>query len=181
MNATPEQLRAQAVAKRQEAYDSFQRCDTDGALSQWASGVEAERLRLEADIREAGGRWVFPALFDLDGALVPAKQIQTRHGMRWALLDPDHPEGRFIGWFGESQAATSRARKDSDAARGGYFVGLVRAPARAVLEGGSITSVHSFARRTDGGWNSDVEVVCNGQGPDLENGLGGVYGRYFTE
>ena len=180
MNTTPQQLRDQAAAKEQEAIDSFDRCDTDGFLTQWAHGVTAQRLRLQASIDEADGLWEFPALFDLQGAPVPAKHIQTRYGMRWALLDPDAPDGRFVGWFQTSQAASSRACKASDARRGGYFVGLVRAPAKAKLSRGSFTSVRAYPCRTDGGWDPEAEIVCNGQGPDLENGLGGVYGRSFT-
>ncbi|OLT26372.1 hypothetical protein BJF83_21465 [Nocardiopsis sp. CNR-923] len=178
---TPEQLREQAAVKIQEAHESFERCDTDGFLSQWAHGVEASRLELEARIVEAGGLWEFPALFDLHGALVPAKQIQTQYGTRWALLDPANPDGRFRGFFGPSEAATSKARKASDARRGGFFVGLVRVPARAVLRGSTAVNVRAVAERTDGCWDPDAEVVCNGQGEDLKNGLGGVYGRYYTE
>lgn len=39
-----------------------------------------------------------------------------------------------------------------------------------------MASVHARAVRTDGGFSRSVRVVCNGQGPDLVEGLGGVYG-----
>ena len=39
MTSTAAQLREAAAADRQAAYDSFERCDTDGFMSQWASGL----------------------------------------------------------------------------------------------------------------------------------------------
>src|SRR5690606_26317917 len=59
-----EELREMARGRDREAADSFDRCDTDGALSQWASGINAQKYRLQADIAENGGMWEFPALFD---------------------------------------------------------------------------------------------------------------------
>src|SRR6476661_6496069 len=101
---TADEHRAAAQAADQAAYDSFERCDTDGFLSQWASGLNAQKHRLQAEIEDNGGKWEFPALFDLDGNLVPAKLISTRYGMSWALLDPANPEGSFLGFFNDSQA-----------------------------------------------------------------------------
>lgn len=61
---TAEQLRAAAKASRQSAEDSFQRCDTDGFLSQWASTLTAQLYEKQAEIVEAGGVAPFLALFD---------------------------------------------------------------------------------------------------------------------
>jgi len=75
-----EELRDLARKREQESRDSFDRCDTDGALSQWASGINAEKYRIQADIAENGGMWGFPALFDLEGNLIPAREVYGQYG-----------------------------------------------------------------------------------------------------
>jgi hypothetical protein len=85
---TPNELRDQAAAARREATESFERCDTDGFLSQWASGLTASKLDLEADIREAGGRAGFVGLYEGDRR-VAARKIETRFGMCWLLRDDE--------------------------------------------------------------------------------------------
>ena len=120
---TPTELRAQAAQKDQDARDSFERCDTDGALSQWASGMNAQRLRLEADIVERGGVSEFLTLFTLDGKFQPAKAIQTQYGMRWMLLDSD---GKRTGQFLPYHPA-----RRSTLAKHGYVEGYACFPAKA--------------------------------------------------
>src|SRR6476661_4026520 len=143
---TADEHRAAAQAADQAAYDSFERCDTDGFLSQWASGLNAQKHRLQAEIEDNGGKWEFPALFDLDGNLVPAKLISTRYGMSWALLDPANPEGSFLGFFNDSQAAKGARRLATDR-RKGYTIGTVRVPAVADMHGANACSVSVYARR----------------------------------
>lgn len=62
-----EALRAQAKKDRQDAHDSFERCDTDGFLSQWASQVMASQREREANLADRGGLGIFPALMDEAG------------------------------------------------------------------------------------------------------------------
>lgn len=62
-----EALRAQAAKDRQSAADSFERCDTDGFLSQWASGVMASQRDREAELANHGSLSIFPALLDEAG------------------------------------------------------------------------------------------------------------------
>ncbi|QBI56818.1 hypothetical protein [Streptomonospora litoralis] len=169
-------LREQAAQQRREAAASFERCDTDGFLSQWCAQRLGDELELQAAIEEAGGTAVFLAVFDLEGVLVPAKAVDTRYGPAWGLLPDDDPRGRFTGWFRESQARDPATAKATDAKKG-FFVGYVRAPARARLRGSTLVTLQAVAVRTDGGFSREVEVVCNGHGPDLQEGLGGVYGR----
>lgn len=154
------ELREIAKGNDRNAADSFDRCDTDGALSQWASGVTAQKYRLRADIAENGGMWSFPALFDLDGHLIPARQTYGQYGTFWSLLDP---EGNRTGQtFNESQAQNEKIRLRNDA-RKGYYVGAVLAPAYVVTRGQSVTSVACHIDRADGGWNPDVLVIDNGK------------------
>ena len=89
------ELREQARAKELRAEESFQSCDTDGFLSQWASRLGADFDREKAKILEKGGA-VFPALFDLEGNLVKAKLINGKYGKCWAFVGED---GNFTGKF----------------------------------------------------------------------------------
>jgi hypothetical protein len=158
---TAEDHRALAAQKEQDKEDSFQRCDTDGFLSQWASGLSAERHRLAADIKDNGGRWEFRALFDLNGNLVAAKQIETVYGTSWGLLESDDPKAQIKGWFNASRAQNEARRLKANAAKG-YRMGTVLAPAAAVYQGrghGLSGTCWVSAVRTDGGFSRDVEIV----------------------
>jgi hypothetical protein len=160
------ELRAQADRNDQLAEASFQRSDTDGFLSQWALGITARKLRLEADLAEAGGKAEFSALFDLEGNLVAAKIVKTVYGQAFALLASDDPRSRFRGWFNPSLAKTAERRRANDAKRG-FYVGTVRARARAEIAGegrglSGAASAYVTTIRTDGGFSRDVEIVDNG-------------------
>lgn len=150
--------RAAALGHDRKSAESFDRCDTDGALTQWGNDMLAQEHRLAARIAENGGTWTFPALFDLDGKLVAAKSVKTQFGYSWALLASDDPDSEYVGWFNESQARSAAARNRNNA-RKGYTVGRVKAPARAELKGGNIMSVTAVPVRLDGGFSRDVEIV----------------------
>ena len=155
---TAAEYRAEAARHEQDAIDSFDRCDTDGFLSQWASGICAQKARLAAQIAENGGMAEFPALFDLEGRRVPAKLIQVadrfRYGQRsvWALIDPVNPEGRFLGFVNPS---TGGKRSIANLRDKGYVEGYEMAPARADIVGtghGLSGSAWAATVRTDRGW-----------------------------
>ncbi|WP_128378528.1 hypothetical protein [Streptomyces cavernae] len=154
-----DRLRAEARQHDADAAESFDRCDIDGFLSQWASGRMAGLKLLAADIAEAGGKWNFRGLFDLDGNLVPAVRVEGRWGWSWKLLD-EH--GRCAGWFNESKAKTEERRVAAHAKKG-YYVGIVRVPARAELKGTSYFNVMAVAVREGDGFSPDAEIVDNGQ------------------
>lgn len=158
INAEAEALREKAASEDRKAYESFERCDTDGALSQWAWGVTAQKVRLQAEILEADGMAEFPAIFDLSGNLVPAKEIQTQFGWSWMLLDKYE---RCTGWFNESKARNEETARKNNAKKG-YCVGRVRVPAFAKLAGGNICTAMAIKVRKDGGWSADAEIVDNG-------------------
>src|SRR3990167_10637731 len=84
---TATELRTEASKHFQAAQDSFDRCDTDGFLSQWASGLSGRLASTKADLLDAGGKSEFWGLFTLDGQRVRAKLIDTKHGTCWALCD----------------------------------------------------------------------------------------------
>lgn len=158
---TPADLRAYAQQSRNQSAESYERSGSDGFLSQAASDVTALVYELQAKIVEGGGTWEFPALFDLDGNLVPAKYIETRYGMAWALLDSSDPDGRFTGFFNESQAQRKGVARKTDAKKG-YYVGRVLAPAYADVSGGM--TWYAITKRDDNGFSADNEIVDNGVG-----------------
>jgi len=157
---TPETLRAAANAADAEAEASFQRCDTDGFLSQWAHGITADRLRRQAQIEEDGGMAVFPALFDLDtNAPVPSRMVQTRYGTKFAVFatpaDVFAQGANIVAWVDPFISEKALARK-------GYKVVDVWAPAKAEITGsghGLSGSAWVITRRTDGGWSADPKLA----------------------
>ena len=52
MTTKADELRQQAKEAHQRSIDPFERCDTDGFLSQWASDCSARLLLEEADLAE---------------------------------------------------------------------------------------------------------------------------------
>ncbi|MFG3287327.1 hypothetical protein ACGF3G_00695 [Streptomyces sp. NPDC048179] len=157
---TAAEHRAAAAAFTKAQHVSAERADeADGALSQWAHGLNAAEHHLAAEIAEDGGKAEFAGLFDLNGNLVPAVRVDGRYGWYWKLLDG---RGRTAGLFNESKAKTADRRRAADA-RKGYYVGRVRVAARAVLAGGGIGTVMPRAERIDGGYSAAAIVVDNGQ------------------
>lgn len=129
---TAEQWREQARQSNQRAADSFASCDTDGFLSQWASGIMAREYMLKADLAEAGGMWSFSVLTDLDGVMVPAKRIETRYGTKWAVFESFEDMAAYgatiLAWIGTGE----RAMKNK-----GYALGWVKARGYATTHGGN--------------------------------------------
>jgi hypothetical protein len=158
---------AKALQHEQDAIDSFDRCDTDGCVSQWASGVLAAEEREKAYLASRGGVDDFAALFDLSGNLVAAKLVTTRYGLTWGLLANDDPSSRIVGWV------SAFPKRDSTMARKGYYEGTVRCPAHVALAGSGTglsgaLSVRPYIRRNDHGFSRNVEVIDNGHGPKPE-------------
>lgn len=120
---TAEQLRAQAEQHRQDARDSWERSDTDGFLSQWASGINAQVADENARIAEAGGLAIFERtiLVKLDGSPTDARMVRTRYGLKWRLDSTDE-------WI------TYKPERESTLARRGYREETITAtaPAKAI-------------------------------------------------
>jgi hypothetical protein len=119
---TPDEKRDRAGRLDQAAHDSFERCDTDGALSQWASQATARKLRAEADLIEAGGVARFTALFTLDGELVPSWDVQTRYGTSLIVKTEWDRDAEHVGFVGYAKQMKTFERK-------GYRLGVVERPA----------------------------------------------------
>jgi hypothetical protein len=85
-------LRAEAGQHEQDAADSFERSDTDGFLSQWASQKMASLKRAEAEIAGNGGEAYFVrTLLTNEGGVIvrEARVVETRFGTRWVVGDGD--------------------------------------------------------------------------------------------
>jgi hypothetical protein len=98
MSNSPESLRAKADEFEQKAVESFERCDTDGFMSQWAHGINASLYRVRAEIAENDGKALRPVLVSEDGKLVRAKMVNAKFGSVWLLDDAaaEHYGRKFI-------------------------------------------------------------------------------------
>lgn len=117
-------LRAEAAEWDQCAADSFERSDTDGFLSQWASGLTAQKLRAQAALAEAGGMIEARALFNLDGTVASTHYGYGEYGPYWVLNDVATAAygKRFLN---PSKARKAATRKRNMAAKG-FTVGTIR-------------------------------------------------------
>lgn len=154
---TAEQWREAATESRRRSAESFERSDTDGYLSQWASDTMARKYDACATLAEQGGKAEFPALRDADGHLVPAKIIDTPYGRAFALLDPVNPTGAFLGFVNFSSASTAEKR-NAYYAKKGYRMGQVRVPATVKMSDGMMPT--PYFDRADGGFDPAAEVVA---------------------
>ena len=60
-----DKFRASSRKHIQNANDSFDRCDTDGFVSQWCSGISSRLDDLKADLADQGGMTVIDVVIDL--------------------------------------------------------------------------------------------------------------------
>ena len=154
---TAEQLEARAAECSRRSQESFERCDTDGFLSQWAGDINAELYRIQAMLTKEGRVREFPALFDLQGRRVRAKVISVESKFHygrdtvWAFCDEnDRFTGKFLKAFPAREATMTRK---------GFHEGHEMAPAWAKLEGANVCSVRAHIYRTDKGYPDDARVV----------------------
>lgn len=158
---TPEQWREMARGRRQDSIDSFERCDTDGFMSQWASDTMSGLYALCASIAEDGGKREFRWLFTIDGQPVPEGQwriVQTKYGSSVAVGEFGHTV-----WFNESRAQSPAKRLIADR-RKGFVWGTVRCDAVVMMGGGGTgmagaLSVRPIAKPKRGAELDVVETV----------------------
>lgn len=124
---TAEEWRESARQSRRNSYESFERCDTDGFLSQWASDTMASRYEHCATVAENGGVIAAIALFK-DGELVAnARNVKGRYGYTWVF---DDENGNAV-WLNESQAQNAEKRRQTFLKKHeGYTVGWATFEAR---------------------------------------------------
>jgi hypothetical protein len=160
---------AKARAAEEERAASFERCDTDGFVSQWASGLTAAKERIAADLARTGGLRDRDALFLLDGTLASTHEASGDYGLYWVLND------EAAAKLGRRFLSTSNARKGATRYRNdekkGVRVGTIRVRHYADLSGGGrglggACSVAAVARPdVDALKRGDFEVVTTDNGP----------------
>lgn len=116
-----EQAQAKMYASREE---SWQRCDTDGFMSQWALGVSAGGYHAAAALARAHGTTDTTALFFLDGRVASTHFKWGQYGPYWVLNDEAtaYYGRRFLN---ESRARTAARRAMALGAKG-FAVGWIR-------------------------------------------------------
>lgn len=125
MSHSADFYREQAQYYRHAAYESFERCDTDGFLSQDSYRRIADSYDLMARIVENDGYWTFLCLYDLEGNPIEgAKHVETRYGFAWRIETKDD-----VKWFNPSKALKEETRVKNNAKKR-YFEGFAQYPAR---------------------------------------------------
>ena len=159
MTNFPEQsetYEAAAARNEQDKRESFERCDTDGFVSQWASGITADLNREKARISRQEGLDTFNGLYSGD-TRVRAKIVDGQYGSVWLVdeSDRDLTGGRtFI-----PEGSRSRVQREL-----GLSERKETAPAWACTAGSGYglsgaCSVHVITFRTGCKWGSDAELV----------------------
>lgn len=146
-------LAAGAQRSRQESQD---RSDTDGFLSQWASGLTAQEHAARAEVLEHGGCAKFIGLYR-DGKRVPAKLINGKWGARWMICDATtgHATGEFHALGSTDEHGQPVNSKRTKLVRAGYEERIEWAIAVVFLNGsgtGLSGSAWVATQRDDGGW-----------------------------
>jgi hypothetical protein len=133
----------------------------DNALTNRAHSLLAAEEDLQARIDANGGVWDLPAVFDLDGNMIPARQVDGEYGRAYLILDEN---GRGLGWFNPSKAKTEERRRANDA-KLGFYLGKVAVPVKAKLAGGNMFSVMPIVVPLNAKYTEDTsaKVVDNGQ------------------
>lgn len=147
-----------AEQRRRDREESFDRCDTDGFLSQWAHGLNRSKNERQAEIERRGGRDIFWGLYDGDRR-VAARMIEGRYGWSWLLSDDEAERyGRkFIPLGVANGKSGSRVQK-----RLGLTERQELAPARADLDGsgtGLSGTAWVVSVRTGDRWGQDATLA----------------------
>lgn len=163
---TAAEWRALSVRSHEARNESWDRCDTDGFLSQWAHGLTATENEYRAQLAETDGKCDVQAAFDLDGNLLRALHGWSDYGEYFMIKDAD---GNKIEFFSPSQARSETTARRNNAKKG-YYVGTVRVPATVKIMGGGTGlagAANCYAMIVPASKeiipSADVEIVDNGQ------------------
>lgn len=159
MSKTGKQLREEAAAAYARSQESWERSDTDGALSQWAAESTGRLRDAQADLADNGGLYEFVALFNLDGELVPAKLITSDYGVSFALLETAATNSDFTGGF------VSYTKRQATYEKKGFRLGAIRMPAYCEMFHGWVGSAGQVVYKMSMNASfDDAEVLTTGEG-----------------
>lgn len=127
--------------------------------------LDAQLLSARAYLESTNGREVFPALFDKEGNVVPAKIVKTKHGRAWGILsDPSNPSSKFKpGQFVTISQSKDPKKREEFYASKGYTVGKVWAEAEAKITADENGVKKVSILRNDGGYSPFAETVTTNQ------------------
>jgi hypothetical protein len=161
MTSKSETLRQKADECERRKAESWERSDTDGFLSQWASGLSANLYRRQADIEEAGGLDEFWGLYEGDRR-VKAKRVtfQDRYQpwttkTMWLIHEDETALQKQRKWvpIGEN----SRIQKQL-----GICERMEMAPAEAFMDGrgtGLSGTAWVATKRVGDEWGADATLI----------------------
>jgi hypothetical protein len=154
-----QRLRAEAAASARRSAESWERSDTDGYLSQWASNSMARRYRMCAELCDNHGLAEHTALFDLDGNLVSTRKVDGPYGWSWLTTDAHVNAGgrRFVK---PSKARDPQTRYDN-LRKKGYTLGTIRVRSGVFPRSGGIQVIDCIEALKD----ATPEIVRADNGP----------------
>lgn len=139
---TAAEWRAEAEASNQRSADSWERSDTDGYLSQWASGVMARKYHACADLAELGGVIEFQVPFVNGEVATQQLDQEGQYGRYWYLT---RKAAEVVGkrYFTPSSANRSKTRRANNLKKG-VTMGTIRIAATVEIVGGRYSCGPAF-------------------------------------
>lgn len=129
---TAAEWRAMATRAQQERAESWERSDTDGFLSQWASDVCAREYLTCADLIEQGGMTEMQVPF-VDGEVASTDYREGQFGWYWFLTVE---AARVVGkrYFTPSSANKAKTRRANNLKKH-VTMGTIRVRGEVVMRG----------------------------------------------
>ena len=140
---TAEQWREQARQSAQRRAESWDRSDTDGFMSQWASGVMADEYETCAVLAEDGGLTTTRALFFAETGEVASTHFRYGDWGPYWVLNDKAAEAFGKRFLSESKASTGEKQRAAMVKKG-FTVGQVRVKGYVALRGKYTVSAGIF-------------------------------------
>lgn len=105
---TSSEYKKLASEANERAIESFDRCDTDGFLSQWALAIQEREYNALAHLAENNWKSSFQTLVTAKGELVPCRKIETKYGTSYGVYQSfvdAEKGGEIIQWVGLGKRA----------------------------------------------------------------------------
>lgn len=122
-----QRMREVAAENRRRSEESFQRCDTDGCVSQWCQDITARDYDCAAELSDKGNLGVFKVLVDIETGEVVANTIhifQSRfhygNEYKWAVRRQGQEKAQWVSDY----------KRESNFAAKGLKVAYIIAPAK---------------------------------------------------
>ena len=130
---TAQDHRDAAAASAKARQESWDRSDTDGFLSQWASGLTAQEHEAWAKLLDNGGKTRMRVLMNLDGTVASTHLHYGQYGASWVVNDDTFARTgkRFVN---ESEAR-SAARRRAAMAKKGHTFGTIEVDGYVTIQG----------------------------------------------